>query len=1150
MAEQLTTQQKQAITDRGGKLLVSAAAGSGKTKVLVDRLLSYLLDPVQPANLDEFLIITYTKAAASELRGKIAAKLNEKIAEQPENRHLQQQLQRLHLTKISTVHSFCSDILREYAYILDIPADFRVADEDESLELQSRVLQTLLEEAYSQIHTDPDLCAFVDTQGFGRDDRRIPEIILKVYQSAFCHLDPMGWLAWCGSVYSGDCTDASETIWGRYLMDDLFRYLDLQISALDTCMQCAMQAEAMEKPAQLLAETLDQLRTLRSCKLWNEICDHRHIDYGRLVFSKNVTDVALADQIKAIREACKSGLEKKLSKFTDKSDAVLSDYANSMRAARGLIALVIRFIDGYRKQKQIRRILDFTDLEHRTLDLLIGKSRSGSTNIAREVGQRFREVMVDEYQDSNEVQDAIFSALTESKQNCFMVGDVKQSIYQFRMADPSIFIDKYNRFVPADSAIAGQGRKVVLSSNFRSCGSVIKAVNDVFSTCMSPEIGGLYYTSEEALNEGIPHIASTEAEIELYGVEVESDTYAEEAAFVAQRISQLLDGTHMVRQGDVFRPITPEDIVIILRSPGSVGYEYQYALERRGIRCAAGTGDDLLETEEVQTLLSLLQTINNPIQDIPLVATLTSRIFCFTADDLARLRAGHKGGSVYSALKASDSEKAKHFLKMLALLRKFAQMESISKLLMQIFSVTRIDSIFAALPDGSVRVENLQSFCQIATAFQTNTADDLSRFLEHINHAIQRGLPAQSGMSSKGAVTIMSIHKSKGLEFPVVFLCGLARQFNQESLRAQVLCDKELGLGLSCVDSFNRIQYPSISKNAIAAKMKMEAISEELRVLYVAMTRAKDRLIMTYSSQRVRKEVEELAKRMALSQRLLLTSTADCPGRWILMTAIACQNGGWSISYVKAPEVVSEAVTDVREAERMSVDTVRRIGNGISFSYPYAAATKTPSKQTATQLKGREKDSEAAENTNGAIHYRNWRKPRFVDGGVSAVDRGNTMHAVMQYIRFENCDCVDNVRGEISRLVEQGYISKERASSVNADQIAAFFTTNIGKELRQSKHVLREFKFSILVEPEQVSVDAQDKILLQGVVDCALITDDGIYIIDFKTDRVTMETLDLTVDKYRGQLEVYAKALSRIYSKPVKSAQLYFFCLSQFFQVL
>ena len=1148
MAEKLTFQQRQAVVNRGGRLLVSAAAGSGKTKVLVDRLLSYLMDESTPANLDEFLIITYTKAAAAELRGKIATKLTEKIAEQPDNRHLQQQLQRLHLTKISTIHSFCADILREYAYMLDIPADFRVADEDECLELQSRVLQQILEEAYSQIHTDPDLCAFIDTQGFGRDDRRIPEILLKVYRSAFCHLDPLGWLKWCVSTYDETTRDATQMIWCKYLIEDLFRYLDMQISALERCMQCAIQAEQMEKPVQLLASTLDQLRTLRACKSWDEICDNRHIDYGRLVFSKKITDQDLADQIKAVRDACKSGLEKKLSRFSDNSQSVLVDHANTVCAARGLITLVESFIEGYRKLKNNRRVLDFTDLEHKTLDLLIGKTRSGTSKIAIEIGQRFREVMVDEYQDSNEIQDAIFEALTEKKQNCFMVGDVKQSIYQFRLADPSIFIRKYNDFVPAETAVEGQGRKVLLSSNFRSCGSVIKAVNDVFTTCMSPEVGGLYYGDDELLNEGVPHIPATEQEIELYGLEVESDTYAEEAAFVAQRIEQLLDGTHMVRQGDAFRPITPEDIVIILRSPGSVGSEYQFALEQRGIRCVTGTGTDLMQTEEVQTLLSLLQTINNPGMDIPLVATLTSRIFCFTADELAQLRATHKGGSIYSALQASDTQKARHFIQTLTELRRFSRLESVSKLMMQIFSVTRIDSVFAALPDGALRVENLQNFCQIAAAFETNSNDGLCRFLEYLNHLMQRGVQSQSGSSGSGAVTIMSIHKSKGLEFPVVFLCGLARQFNQEDIRAQVLCDRTLGLGLSCVDTIKRIQYPSVAKNAIAAKMRTESISEELRVLYVAMTRAKDRLIMLYSSPKVRDEVEELTKRMVLSDTLLLTSTADCHGRWILMTAIA---RNWTINYVKAPDVTSIESILTDQNEILSPDTIQRIGNSLSYKYPYITATTTPSKQTATQLKGRDKDSEAAENTKDAVCFKNWRKPLFADGTPSGTDHGNAMHAIMQYICFEKCSSLRMVQEEIERLVERGYISREHAATVSAEQIYQFFESDLGKEVIGAKHVLREFKFSILIDAESLPLsETEDRILLQGVVDCALITDDGIRIIDFKSDCVTSKTLDTAVEKYRGQLEIYAKALSKIYRKPIISAQLYFFSMGRFVEIL
>ena len=443
MAELLTPQQQMAVCNRGGKLLVSAAAGSGKTKVLVDRLLLYLTEGKGQINIDDFLIITYTKAAAAELRGKIAAKLNERLAEEPENKHLQRQVQRLYLTKISTVHAFCGDILREYAYRLDIPGDFRVADERECQILQLQVLDRILENAYES--ADPDFLTFIDTHELGRDDRKIPQILLQVYNSAQCHIHPEKWMEECmASSQVAGKTDVSETTWGQYLINDLHNYLDMQIDALSNCAVLAEQNGSMVKPSELLRDTVNQLQGLRQCTLWDEIVDFGAIDYGRMSFPKNCTDLSLADKIKAVRNACKAGLEKKLTPFADTSRQVLCDLQKSSSAISGLVTLVKHFTAEYGKAKKSRRILDFSDLEHKMLDLLIGKGRQGHTAIADEIGSRFVEIMVDEYQDSNAVQDAIFSALTEKTQNCFMVGDVKQSIYQFRLADPGIFLEKYN----------------------------------------------------------------------------------------------------------------------------------------------------------------------------------------------------------------------------------------------------------------------------------------------------------------------------------------------------------------------------------------------------------------------------------------------------------------------------------------------------------------------------------------------------------------------------------------------------------------------------------------------------------------------------------------------------------------------------------
>lgn len=503
MAEKLTPQQRQAVENQGGKLLVSAAAGSGKTKVLVDRLMRYIQNVNDPANIDDFLIITYTKAAAAELRGKIAAKLSELIAADPTNRHLQQQMQRLYLAKISTVHGFCTDILRQYAYRLDISSDFRVADESECTELQLKALEQTLEDAYENAENDADFRALIDSQGLGRDDKMIPQIVLKVYTSAKCHLNPEKWLSWCVDNATAHVTGAEETPWGAYLIADLKSYLALQINAMEHCATAASAADGMEKPAALLSATVEKLRCLEKCKTWDEIIEHKDIQYGTLTFSKKCTDLQLIDQIKAVRTACKEGLNKRLRNFVDNSEQVLSDISQSTAAARGLVALVQAYERSYSRLKKNRSIVDFSDLEHYTLDLLLGKQRNAATIIATEVGAQFREIMVDEYQDSNEIQDAIFGALTVKKQNCFMVGDVKQSIYQFRLADPGIFIEKYNTYMAAEMAKPGEGRRVLLNHNFRSSAGVIEAVNDVFCRCMSPEVGGLDYGEEELLREGI-----------------------------------------------------------------------------------------------------------------------------------------------------------------------------------------------------------------------------------------------------------------------------------------------------------------------------------------------------------------------------------------------------------------------------------------------------------------------------------------------------------------------------------------------------------------------------------------------------------------------------------------------------------------------
>lgn len=1160
MADTLTPQQLQAVQLTGSNLLVSAAAGSGKTKVLVERLLRQLTDPVNPSNLDEYLIITYTKAAASELRGKIAARLGEAIAADPQNRHLQKQMQRLFLTSISTVHGFCTELLREHAFRLDLAADFRVAEELESQQLQQQVLDALLEQVYTQ--GDPDFLTFADTQGMGRDDRKVSEIVLKVYLAARNHLDTDGWLSRCEeSAAVSEVTDAARTVWGSFLADRLRECLRRQIQTLTACRVLAAQTEGFEGAEKNLASVLAQLQALSQCTDWDAVLQRKDIDYGRLSFPRKTDHADTADRIRACRDACKEALGKQLRSFADPSEIVLQDLEQSGAAVRGLVALVRQFAREYESAKRSRHILDFGDLEHKTLDLLLGKHRSGPTAVASEVAARFREVLVDEYQDSNAVQDAIFRTLTDARGNCFMVGDVKQSIYQFRLADPGIFLEKYHAYAPAEAQNAS-GRRILLNANFRSGGEIISAVNEVFADCMSESVGGLDYGEAEALREGVPHIPLPDPGVELYGVAVREDTYREEAAFVAQRVQQLLDGSHMVRQGQELRPIRPEDIVILLRSMKSVAPHYQQALEGCGIRCQSGSGTNLLQTPEVSALRAVLQTVANPRQDIPLLAALASPVFGFTADELAAIRAGQKKGSIYDALCADENPKAQSFRQNLQQLRQTARMTTVTQLMQEILHKTRMDSVFGAMDGGDIRIANLHSFFCLAADYESGGHRELSDFLEYLETLECKGLATANDASAVGAVTIMSIHKSKGLEFPVVILPTLARQFNRDSLRQTVLCDRDLGLGLLGVDAAKRISYPTIAKRAILAKLESESLSEELRVLYVAMTRAKDRLIMTYASNRLESDLRELALQMDISPAVQLTAGVRCPGDWILYSALRRMDAGafhqfdsrpdqlrisdmpWLIRIVEAPQQELTAAHTVQMQRQLPVGAEQELAQALAFRYAHTPATHAPSKQTATQRKGRIKDQEVQEHAlppRKAFH--SWRSPSFAGSPMQGKDYGNAVHGFMQHVDYTACIDLAGVQQEAQRLLQQGFLTAQQVEALDCERIFQFFATEPGQKLVRGAEHLREFKFSILDDGSLYGQGLeQEQVLLQGVVDCALLESE-LTVIDFKTDYVTAETVQQIVERYRPQVQTYAHALHRIYGRPVAASYLYLFHL-------
>lgn len=1156
MAETLTPAQKRAVEHRGSKLLVSAAAGSGKTKVLVDRLMAYLTGD-DPANLDDFLIITYTKAAASELRGKIAAKLSERIAADPDNRHLQQQLQRLYLAQISTVHGFCGDVLRQYGFRLDLPTDFRVADENECDEIRQTVINECLENAYAQ-HT-PEFEMLVDAQGYGRDDRRLSEIVLRVFDSARCHRNPDGWLQSCLDTSEADgICDASETVWGQYLISEFHKLLDTQISFYNWAIGMMASENQTQAACDNLGQTLQSLRSLREMTTWRQIHDFGTLSYGVLRFPKGF-DEALKEQIKTLRDGCKESLAKGLRTFVDDSDSVLDGMRRCAGAQRGLIALVRQFGADYARKKRAARILDFSDLEHGMLRLLLGTS-DFPTAAAREIGERFREIMVDEYQDSNEVQDAIFDALTRGKNHLFMVGDVKQSIYQFRLADPAIFLQKYKSYCDTFDAA---GTRVLLSANFRSGPEVVEAVNAVFGTCMREDVGGLDYTEAERLVEGVPHAPLPDAAVELDCIESGSDAYEAEAAFVADRIAQMLQNHTLIRDGDTLRPVQAEDIVILLRSPGSVGGDFRRALEAKGIACNTGSGEPLMQTAEIATLRALLQVISNPRTDIPLICVLASPVFGFTADDLACVRAADRRVGLYDALVCCELPKARAFLKTLRTLRDFSRTHRLTELLTKVLNLTRLDSIYASMSAGQSRSENIRSFFAIACEYEASCVRTLEQFLDHLDALEAQGI---STATAAGGVTMMSIHKSKGLEFPVVFLCGLTRRFNTMDQRADILCHKDFGLGLFVVDNEKRLRYPGVPRRAIAAAMNADMVSEEMRVLYVAMTRARDRLVMTCTAKNMASRLQKLSMDIAFDGGSSAGASANNAAVWVLLTALRRTEAGalhaaagvpvpgtvseipWRISYYDMDTVAIGQSALREEVCHLPAGAERALAERLAFTYPYMSATTAPSKQTATGRKESFRSEEAAEHTRPKTVLSH-RKPSFKAKTVDGRAYGTAMHLCMQYLDFTACGSEAGVSGELVRLRDEGFLSEEDCAMVNTAQLAAFFESPLGWKIRSGK-VLREFKFSILDDASGFDESlAGEQVLLQGVVDCALMEEDGITIVDFKTDHVTPLSLPNLTERYRIQLQTYANAMERIYEMPVKECFLYFFRLNTFVQV-
>lgn len=1162
----LTPSQRAVVENTGGALLVSAAAGSGKTKVLVDRLMARVCDPVHPCNIDSFLVITYTKAAAAELRVKIAQALSQRLAKEPGNRHLQRQMHRLYLAEISTVHAFCANLLRTYAHQLDIPSDFRIAEETESRVLQDKVLQRLLEEGYAQ--GEPEFQEMVETFGYGRDDRLLPDAIKMAHREMRCRADMDGWLRNTLAVLDmSQYSDAAETPWGNYILTEFRTFLEQQIEKLRRSlaeMECYPNIE--KGFGKVFRENLSQLEQLQACRTWDEIYEHKIVSFGRAVVRKP-EDEAVKERLAKVRTLCWSELKSWQELFFADSKSVLNDLSQVATGAKALLRFAKHFDQAYLEEKTRRKLLDFSDLEHTAIRLLTDRYTGKPTRAAKEIAARYEEILVDEYQDTNQVQDTIFEAVSKDGANRFMVGDVKQSIYRFRLADPTIFLQKYETYRDYREAQEGEPRKILLAENFRSRPEILSACNDVFRLVMRKKVGDLDYGDAEALQPGRAFPETPHTAVELHCLtssdpSVSQDKCDLEADYAARQIRRLLDEQIQITDGEGTRPVRPGDIVILMRSLSGTAGAYLEALGRYGIPVVCDRGGNLLDEPEIQILVAILQIIDNPHQDVPLLTALASPVFGYTPDQLAQPRTQNRKDDFFNLIRSTGGVFAP-FLELLAQLREEAAWLPLPQLLDSVLQKTKLMAVFASMEDGLRRERNLMAFRSFVNSFETGGSRALPQLLWHLAdlqaHNGQLPLPKAA---AENAVSIMTVHSSKGLEFPVVFLCDLSRRFNLRDMQDAILVDNDLAVGCNRVDHAQFVRYPTLAKKAIALKKTREAVSEELRILYVAMTRAKDMLVMTYYSKSLLSELKNINSQLTVPLGDDLCASARSPGKWILMAALCRTEAGelrtlvdgndvgqvsdypWNIVYrdlfQQAEEASGSTSAPTNGQDQASPEAVSLL----EYVYPHLQASNLPAKLTATQLKGRIQDQEAAEGAaepmpTGSCSLR---KPSFLPGELTAAEKGTATHLFLQFASYEACRTEQSIAAELQRLCDAQFLTRQQADAVQIDEIAAFFRSELGQWLLAQTDIRREFKFSILEDAGDYDpAGAGEAVMLQGVVDCIIFEADGMTILDFKTDRVSEEKLPQRASYYRPQLESYAKALVRIYQKPVKRRILYFF---------
>ncbi|MCH3972048.1 MAG: helicase-exonuclease AddAB subunit AddA [Oscillospiraceae bacterium] len=1172
MSRKWTPAQQDAICARGGPLLVSAAAGSGKTAVLVERVVGLILNKDAPVDADRLLIVTFTRAAAAEMKDRIEQRLSLELQKSPDSTFLQRQKILLSHAHIGTVDSFCKELVQENFSQLGMPADFRVADSSEMNVLRAQTLENVLDDFYAA--GSDSFYELIDTVSTGRDDSQLSVIVQTLYDFVRSHPFPHRWLREKAEMYRAD--DPDKTPWGtiarQYAAETLSYCIHITQHSIALLQS---DSKLQEKCVPILMQDLYTLQNAAQ-KIqnadWNEVCDlTQNLAFEKMAAVRGYRDNPCKQAADANRKEVKQAAGQLQTLFSCSKDACREDFARLLPMIETLFSIVETFAAQLDAAKMEKKLADFGDLEHQALRLLVEETADGwqRTPAAKLIGERYDEILVDEYQDTNELQDLLFRAVSQDESNLFMVGDVKQSIYGFRQAQAGLFLARREASTVYDKNASQFPACITLGRNFRSRAGVTEAVNFIFRQLMSQGAGGLNYTDRDALICGAEYPPSGSPDTELDILERRTagndlDPIAVECRRIAEYISDFLQNG-VVQEDGKQRPGRLGDICILLRSANPYAPLYARTLNDLGIPAWADPGGGFFGTPEVRTALSFLRTVNNPLQDIPLLAVLTSPVYGFTPDELAEIRIPSRQIPLYLAVEKAakaGSQRCTSFLEDLQVCRAQAAALPADRFVDFILRRSGYQDLVLAMDNGDTRLANLHLLLEYARKYEHSSAGGLSGFIRFIDRMQQEGSDLGAASSvTEGAdvVRIMSIHRSKGLEFPVVILAGCCRRFHRET--GSVCLHPKLGFGVRLRDKTTGCRYTTLPREAALLAQEKDEMSEELRVLYVAMTRAKEKLLMLCSVSGVEKHLASLAAKLGKEERFpaFLVRKASNAADWLMLCALRHPDAGRlrqiagaeGISVLPSKEPCSFQLFHYSDAVKktsseneqkncaptLDDELYQVLKKETAFVYPYRQLGEVRAKTAASEVA-------AAPFERG---YAAMSRPAFLGkGGMTPAERGTALHNYMQYINYQKA--AEDPYAELSRLYEQAYLTKEQADSINLEKISAFFASSLAKRILQSPKVLREYRFTVEVPASRVEASlsqemGKEPVIIQGAIDCAFLEEDSFVLLDYKTDKV-QDSEELR-KRYQVQLQIYKKALEACTGKAVKECLLYAFSSGQ-----